>query len=81
MRSGDPHLLFENTQRLAPSTLPILPHSTKSHHSGPSIHSFPNLTPPRRHASLKHLLNLDSYDFVTDVNVAEAQVGLGVNTQ
>lgn len=27
----------------------------------------------RRHASLKHLLQLDSYDFVSDVNVAEAQ--------
>jgi hypothetical protein len=31
----------------------------------------------RRHASLKHLLHLDNYDFVSDVNVAEAHVSMG----
>ena len=32
---------------------------------------------PRKHSSLKQLLKLDTYDFMPDVNVSEAQVGLG----
>eukprot|EP00983_Pelagomonas_calceolata_P032041 1005808-Pelagomonas_calceolata.AAC.1 len=32
-----------------------------------------SLLPAKRHTSLKMLLHLDSYDFFSDVNVAEAQ--------
>uniref|UniRef100_A0A7S3VRI1 Protein kinase domain-containing protein n=1 Tax=Dunaliella tertiolecta TaxID=3047 RepID=A0A7S3VRI1_DUNTE len=36
-----------------------------------------SLLPAKRHTSLKMLLHLDSYDFFSDVNVAEAQDAMG----